>query len=63
MNPSRKLMETVGKQFGPIKRIAFALASVFTPGWLVFSILRSYLAVIDNLDEKELRELVAGIKK
>lgn len=63
MNPSRKLMETFGKQFGPIKRITLVLASVFTPGLLVVSILRGFLTAVDDLDEEELRELVAGIKK
>ena len=63
MNPSRKLMETFGKQFGPIERITSALASVFTPGWLVFSILRGFLTAVDDLDEEELRELVAVIMK
>lgn len=63
MNPSRFLMKTFGKQFGPIKRITFALASVFTPGLLVVSIVRGFLTAVDDLDEEELRELVAVIKK
>jgi len=62
MNPSRNLMKTFGRHFGPIKRITFALASVFAPGLLVVSILKGFLATVDNLDEEELRELIIGMQ-
>jgi len=63
MNSSKNLMETFGKEFGPVKRIVFAFASVFTPGLLVVSILKAFLATVDDLDEEELRELVAKMQK
>jgi hypothetical protein len=55
-------MKAFGKQFGPIKRITLALVFVFAPGLLVASILKGFLAAVDDLDEEELRELIIGMQ-
>lgn len=56
------LSKELGKQIGPIRRLAFAFLVLFAPGMLIVVVVKSLLSVVEGLDEEELRALVAKIQ-
>ena len=56
------LLKDFGKRTGPIRRLVFALFGLFAPGMFMVAVIKGFLSVVEDLDEEELRALVAEIQ-